>query len=139
MLSPPTQIASDAKRVAVLGIKTEKQAGQPAFEVAAYLQRDGVEVVPVPVFYPDVQEILGVPVYRRLKDVPGRIDILNVFRKPQDVAAHLEEILGVADRVGCVWLQSGITEPASEEALARAGVLVVSDMCLMVERRTCKL
>jgi predicted CoA-binding protein len=56
------------------------QAGQPAFYVPDYLHQAGVEVVPVPVFYPDVTHILGKQVYRRVADVPGPIDILDVFR-----------------------------------------------------------
>ncbi len=65
------------RRVAVLGIKTEAQADQPAFSVPKYLQDRGVEVVPVPVYYPDVKEILGRPVYRRLGDIPGDLDVVD--------------------------------------------------------------
>src|ERR1700753_2979370 len=73
------------KRVAVLGIKTEAQSGQPAFYVAKHLHDAGLEVVPVPVYYPDVTQILGLWVYRRLTDVPGDIDLVDVFRRPQDL------------------------------------------------------
>ncbi|HEX5660415.1 MAG TPA: CoA-binding protein, partial [Polyangiales bacterium] len=68
--------AKAARRVAVLGIKTEQQAGQPAYYVPEYLHQAGVEVIPVPVYYPDATQILGAPVYRRVQDVPGEIDIL---------------------------------------------------------------
>ena len=74
-------IAAAARTVAVLGIKTEHQSGQPAFFVAEYLQQAGVRVVPVPVFYPEVTEILGQPVFRKVADIPGGpVDILDVFR-----------------------------------------------------------
>lgn len=126
-------IAKSARRVAVLGMKTEKQAGQPAFYVPKYLHDRGLEVVPVPVYYPDVTEILGLPVYRRVRDVPGTIDLVNVFRRSEDVGAHLEDLL--AARPACVWLQSGIRDDATAEALARAGIRVVQDRCLMVEHR----
>eukprot|EP00882_Tetradesmus_deserticola_P012738 GHRQ01013499.1.p2 GENE.GHRQ01013499.1~~GHRQ01013499.1.p2 ORF type:complete len:156 (+),score=69.91 GHRQ01013499.1:475-942(+) len=127
------QLALQAKRVAVLGIKTEDKASQPAFFVPAYLQAAGVEVVPVPVFYPDVTHILGQQVYRKVADVPGEIDILDVFRKPSDIPQHLDDILAAAPKA--VWLQSGISHPAVEEQLARAGIKVVSDRCLKVDHQ----
>jgi len=67
----PPQIALGAKRVAVIGIKTEDKPEQPAFYVPEYLQRAGVEIVPVPVYFPDVTEILGRKVYRKVADIPG--------------------------------------------------------------------
>ena len=70
-------------RVAVLGIKTEEQSSQPAFYVPQYLHRAGFDVIPVPVYYPDVTEILGKPVYRHLADIPGAVDLVNVFRRPR--------------------------------------------------------
>ena len=121
------------RRVAVLGIKTEAQAGEPAFYVPAYLAEHGVEVVPVPVYYPDVTTILGKPVHRRLVDVKGEIDLVDVFRRPRDLAAHLDDLL--AAKPPAVWLQSGIRDDAFAEALARAGIAVVMDRCLMVDHR----
>ncbi len=121
------------KRVAVLGMKTETQADQAAFYVPKYLADAGVEVVPVPVYYPEVKEILGKPVYRRVADVPGPIDVVDVFRRPADVAAHVEDL--TAKRPRAVWLQLGIRNDAAAEALARDGILVVQDRCLMVDWR----
>src|SRR5215213_9343991 len=72
-------LLAETKRVAVLGIKTEEQSYQPAFYVPEYLIRAGFEVIPVPVYYPDVEQILGQKVYRRLADIPGGIDLVNVF------------------------------------------------------------
>jgi uncharacterized protein len=127
------RLLSTVRRVAVLGIKTEAQAGQPAFDVPAFLVRAGLEVVPVPVYYPESKTILGQAVHRRLADVPGPIDVVDVFRRPQDVAQHVPDLL--AKRPHAVWLQSGIRDDASAEALAREGILVVQDRCLMVEWR----
>jgi predicted CoA-binding protein len=121
------------KRVAVLGIKTESQADQAAFYVPKYLDGHGVEVVPVPVYYPEVREILGKKVYRKLADVPGPVDIVDVFRRPADVPSHLEDIK--AKRPRAVWLQLGIRNEQAAEALAREGILVVQDRCLMVDWR----
>src|SRR3712207_6407731 len=121
------------RRVAVLGMKTEAQGGQPAFYVPQYLAAAGLEVIPVPVYYPEVTEILGRRVYRRLADVPGPVDMVNVFRRPEDIPPHLEDIL--AARPKSVWFQSGIRNDRAAEELARAGIKVVQDLCLMVEHR----
>jgi predicted CoA-binding protein len=119
--------------VAVLGIKTEAQSGQPAFYVPATLQRLGLQIVPVPVYYPEVTTILGEKVYRKVVDVPGDVDIVDVFRRSRDVAPHLPDLLAKKPRA--VWLQSGIRDDKTAEALARAGILGVQDRCLMVEDR----
>lgn len=127
------RIAAQAKRVAVLGIKTEAQANQPAYYVPEYLHEAGVEVVPVPVYYPEAKQILGQPVYRRVQDVPGELDILDVFRRPEDLPPHLDDI--VAKRPKLVWLQSGIRHPGFAQQLVEAGIDVIQDRCLMVEHR----
>jgi predicted CoA-binding protein len=127
------EICRSAKRIAVLGIKPERRAGEPAFYVAEYLRDAGIEVIPVPVYYPDVTEILGKPVIRKLSAVPGPIDIVDVFRRSEDVPAHLPDLLSVKPR--CVWLQLGIRHDETAEALARAGIQVVQDRCLMVDHR----
>src|SRR5438093_12437050 len=95
------ELLRSARRVAVLGIKTEAQRGQPAFYVAASLQQMGLEIVPVPVYFPDAIEILGQKVYRKVADVPGEIDIVDVFRRSNDVAAHLGDLLAKKPRA--VW------------------------------------
>ena len=119
------------RRIAVLGIKPESRADQPAHFVAAYTQEAGFEVVPVPVYYPEVTEILGQPVYRRLVDIPGDIDMVNVFRRPEHVPPHVDDI--IAKRPRSVWLQLGIRNDEAAERLARAGIDVVQDRCLKVE------
>ena len=87
------ELIAAVERIAVLGIKTESQSDQPAFYVPRYLDRAGFDVIPVPVYYPEVTEILGKPVYRRLADIPGRVDLVNVFRRPRDIEAHLDDML----------------------------------------------
>lgn len=121
------------KRIAVLGIKTERQAGQPAFYVPQYLDTAGFEVIPVPVYYPEVTHILGHKVYRKLNDIPGEIDLVNVFRRSEDIPGHLADILDKRPRA--VWFQSGIRNDEVAEILARAGIEVVQNRCLMVEHR----
>jgi hypothetical protein len=127
------ELLRSARRVAVLGIKTEAAQGRPAFYVPQALQRMGLEIIPVPVYYPEAREILGQKVYRRVAEIPGEIDIVDVFRRSSDVAAHLPDLLAKQPR--SVWLQSGIRDDRTAEALARAGVQVVQDRCLMVDYR----
>jgi predicted CoA-binding protein len=124
------EIVRAAKRIAVLGIKTEQQAGQAAFYVPQYLQAHGAQIVPVPVYYPEVTEILGEKVYRKLADVPGPVDLVDVFRRPSDIPAHVEDIKKLRPRV--VWFQAGIRNDEAARDLAAAGILVVQDYCLKV-------
>ncbi|CAN5631315.1 CoA-binding protein [soil metagenome] len=127
------QLLESASRVAVLGIKTEQQSGQPAFYVPKYLQRAGFEVVPVPVYYPEATEILGEQVYRSVAKITEPVDIVFVFRRSQDVHAHVEDLLQA--KPGAVWMQSGIRNQEAAEKLARAGIKVVQDRCAMIEHR----
>lgn len=113
------------KRIAVLGIKTEAQADQPSVYVPKYLQDAGFEIVPVPVYYPDATVILGKKVYRRLVDIPGAIDMVDVFRRSNDVAGHIDDVL--AKKPASVWLQSGIRNDAAAEIFTKAGIKVVQD------------
>jgi predicted CoA-binding protein len=87
----------------------------------------------VPVYYPDVTEILGRPVYRRLIDVPGHLDLVDVFRRSQDVAAHLQDILEKQPKA--LWMQLGIRDDEVARKLVDGGIDVVMDRCLMVDHR----
>ena len=118
------------RRIAVLGIKTAETA-QPAYYVPLYAQKAGYEIVPVPVYYPEVREILGQPVFRRVADVSEPVDMVNVFRRAKDIPAHVDDI--IAARPASVWFQLGIRNDEAAERLARAGIDVVQDRCLLVE------
>ncbi|HSJ31061.1 MAG TPA: CoA-binding protein [Longimicrobiales bacterium] len=136
ILDEPEAVADalrNSKRLAVLGIKPESRASQPGHYVPAYLQRNGYEIVPVPVYYPDVTEILGEKVYRTVAEVPGDIDMVVVFRKPNDVTGHIDDIIAKKPRV--VWMQLGISNDAAAERFTEAGIDVVQDRCTMVEHR----
>jgi predicted CoA-binding protein len=118
-------LLAETKRIAVLGIKTEAQADQPSVYVPKYMQDAGFEIVPVPVYYPEATVILGEKVYRKLVDIPGEIDMVDVFRRSPDVAGHIEDI--VAKKPKSVWLQLGIRNDAAAEIFAKAGIKVVQD------------
>lgn len=128
------KIAGSAKTVAVLGIKTVAQASQAAYFVPEFLQNTGIDIIPVPVYYPEVKEILGKSVVRDLKEIKRPVDVLDVFRRPQDLPHHLDDILAMEPAPSCVWLQSGISNPEFELKLAEAGVKVVSNRCMKVDR-----
>ena len=125
LIDSPSDIRNlirQTQRIAVLGIKTEAQADQPAFYVPKYLVTAGFEVMPVPVYYPEVMEILGKRVYRRLMEIAGNIDLVDVFRRSQDINGHVEDIL--AKKPTAVWFQSGIRNDPAAETLAKAGIKV---------------
>jgi predicted CoA-binding protein len=126
------RIIEQSHRIAVLGIKTA-DSQRSAYLVPEALQQAGFEIVPVPVYYPDVTEILGQPVYRTLAAIPGPVDLVDVFRRPQDIPQHVDDML--AKRPRAVWFQLGIRNDEAAERLARAGIDVVQDRCLMVELR----
>ena len=126
------RVLEETHRIAVLGIKTE-ESGQPAFYVAEYAQRAGYEIVPVPIYYPECTEILGEKIYRKVNDIPGDVDMVDVFRRPKDIDAHVDDI--IAKKPKSVWFQLGIRNDAAAEKLAKAGIDVIQDRCLMVELR----
>jgi uncharacterized protein len=127
------ELLKATKTIAVLGIKPESHSNQPAFYVPKYMADRGYDIIPVPVYYPEVTEILGKSVYRNLNDVPGEIDLVNIFRRSADVAKHTAEILSKKPKA--VWLQLGIRNDDVARELADAGIKVVQDLCLMVEHR----
>lgn len=127
------ELLANTRTIAVLGIKTEAQANQPAFYVPKYLDSVGFEIIPVPVYYSDVTHILDHRVYRKLIEIPFDVDLVNVFRRAESIPAHLEDMLEKRPKV--VWMQSGIKHNAVAQALAEAGIKVVQDRCLMVDHQ----
>jgi predicted CoA-binding protein len=124
-------ILRDTKTIAVLGIKPESHAGQAAFYVAAHMAEAGYEIIPVPVYFPELTEILGKPVFRSVASVGRPIDMVNVFRRPADIPPHVDDI--IAAKPKSVWFQLGIRNDEAAQRLAEAGIKVVQDRCLMVE------
>src|SRR3954454_3880737 len=132
LISSPDRIKDlleQTHRIAVLGIKPD--ASQPAHYVPEYAQQAGYDIVPVPVYYKELTEMQGKKVYRKLSDIPGDIDMVNVFRRPVDIPPHVDDI--IAKNPKSVWFQLGIRNDEAAERLARAGIDVVQNRCLMVE------
>ena len=98
-----------------------------------YAKQAGYEIIPVPVYYPEATEILGEKVYRSVAAVPGEVDMVNVFRRPNDIEAHVDDIIAKQPRVA--WFQLGIRNDRAAERLAKAGIEVVQDKCLLIELR----
>jgi predicted CoA-binding protein len=121
----------DTRTIAVLGIKPETHGDQAAYYVPAHMAAAGFEIIPVPVYYPDVTEILGKPVFRSLAAIGRPIDMVNVFRRPSDIPPHVDDILAAKPKY--VWFQLGIRNDEAAQKLAEAGIKVVQDRCLMVE------
>ena len=135
LLETPAQLRAlleRTHRIAVLGVKTPESA-QPAYYVPDYAHRAGYEIIAVPVYYPEMREMFGSPVYRTLASIPGEIDLVDVFRRPKDIPPHVDDILAKMPKA--VWFQLGIRHDAVAEQLARAGIEVVQDRCLLVELR----
>jgi len=130
------QVIRETKTIAVLGIKPESHADQAGYYVPAHMAGAGYDVIPVPVYYPEVREILGKPVVRKLADIGRPVDMVNVFRRPSDIPPHVDDILAAKPK--SVWFQLGIRNDEAAEQLARAGIKVVQDRCLMVEESRLK-
>ena len=125
------ELLRDTKTIAVLGIKPESHADQAGYYVPAHMAEAGYDVIPVPVYYPEVTQILGKPVVRTLAAIGRAIDMVNVFRKPSDIPAHVDDIMAAKPK--SVWFQLGIRNDEAAQKLAEAGIKVVQDRCLMVE------
>jgi predicted CoA-binding protein len=125
------EIVRGMRSVAVVGMKGEAAAGQPAFDIPRMLQRRGVEVLPV---NPTLREALGVAALPSVAALPRRVDVLDVVRRIDAIPALTDEILALppALRPPVVWLQTGIRHAESAARLTAAGFTVVMDECLGV-------
>ena len=127
-----TRILRDARTVAVLGAKA--RPAEPAYYVPAYLAREGYRILPVNPTLAGLA-ILGTPVVSTLADLSEPVDVIEVFRRPEYLPGHATEILALPWRPAAVWFQLGIRNDAAAARLARAGIRVVQDRCMMPEHR----
>ena len=126
--APLLEILERCRTIAVVGIKSG--AEDDAFRVPRYLQAQGYRILPV---NPRLERVLGERCATSLGDVAEPIDLVNLFRAPRHLPAHIDEILALAPRPFAVWFQLGIRHEAAARRLREAGVRVVQDRCLMVE------
>lgn len=125
---PILDILKDAKSVAVVGISSKRF--RPSFGVSEYLLSAGYKIAPV---NPNEREVHGLRCYAALEDVPEAIDIVDVFRKAEDVPPVVESAIRKGAKV--LWLQEGIVHEEAGEKARAAGLTVVMDACMLVEHR----
>jgi predicted CoA-binding protein len=125
------RIVRSARTVAVVGMKDGSDPDAPAFMIPKALKARGLRVIPV---NPMIQASLGVTAYKDLASVPEAFDLVDVFRRSENVAELVEEILALppSRRPRVVWLQTGIRNDVAAAKLAEAGIQVVQDHCLKV-------
>jgi predicted CoA-binding protein len=122
------QLLLQTKVIAVVGLSDRPD--RPSHGVAAYMQRAGYRIIPV---NPAIKETLGEKAYPSLKDVPDKVDIVDIFRKPDAVPAIVEEAIAIGAKA--VWMQEGIANNAAADTARAAGLAVVMDRCLLKEHR----
>ena len=123
-----TAILSRYKTIAVVGLSSNPM--RPSHEVSEYMQRAGYRIIPV---NPNETEVLGEKSYARLEDVPETVDVVNVFRRAEEVPPVVDSAIRVGARV--VWMQLGIKNEEAAEKARAAGLAVVEDACILVEHR----
>lgn len=123
-----SRLVTTARTVAVVGVSARPD--RPSHQIALYLHRNGFRVYPV---NPLVAEVFGLKVYPDLASVPEHIDIVDVFRRPEDVPPVADAAIEVG--ASALWLQLGIREEASCRKAAAEGLDVVADRCILVDHR----
>jgi predicted CoA-binding protein len=119
-------ILDNSKTIAVVGLSSDMS--RPSYNVASYMQSHGYRIVPV---NPNETEVLGEKSYARLEDVPEKIDLVDIFRRSEEVAAHVDEAIRIGARA--VWMQEGVIDLQAAARAQAAGLQVVMDRCILKE------
>lgn len=114
------------KRIAVVGLSPKKE--RPSYRVAEYLMAHGYEIIPI---NPNCTEVMGKKCYKSLLEAPGHIDVVDIFRKPDDVPPIVEEAIKIKAKV--VWMQEGIVNEEAAVKARASGMDVVMDRCMLKE------
>ena len=125
---PVAEILRKCKTIAVVGLSSNRR--RPSYEVTEYMQRAGYRIIPV---NPHEREVLGEKSHERLEDVPEKVDLVNIFRRAEEVPAVVESAIRVGAKV--VWMQLGISSEQAASKAAEAGLVVVEDACILMEHR----
>ena len=125
---PIGDLLKQARTIAVVGLSGNPL--RPSHGVSLYMQQQGYRIIPV---NPNIESALGEKAYGSLKDVPERIDVVNIFRRPQFVPELVEQ--AIALRVPALWMQEGVVHELAAATARQAGILVVMDRCILKEHR----
>ena len=125
---PVTDLLKRARNIAVVGLSSSPL--RPSHGVAAYMQSQGYHIIPV---NPTIEEALGEKSYPSLLDVPEKIDIVNVFRRPEFVEEVVEQAIQL--KVPAIWMQEEVINEKAAEKARKAGIFVIMDQCILKEHR----
>ena len=125
---PIFDILTKYKTIAVVGLSSNP--ARPSYGVTEYIQSSGYQIIPV---NPNETDVLGEPSYASLDDVPQKIGIVDIFRRPEEVASVVDAAIRVGAKV--VWMQLGIVNEAAAEKAQAAGLTVVMDACMLIEHK----
>jgi predicted CoA-binding protein len=123
-----TKLLRDAKTIAVIGLSPKED--RPSHYVSVYMKNQGYKIIPV---NPGQTELLGEKCYKTLADVPGPVDIVDIFREPAAVSAIVDE--AIQKKAKAVWMQLGIVNNEAAQRAKNAGLTVIMNKCIMVEHR----
>jgi len=123
-----TQLLQTAKTIAVVGLTDSPM--RPSYGVSSYMQSHGYRIIPV---NPNISQSLGEPAYASLHEIPEKIDIVNIFRRPEAVPEIVDQAIQL--KVPAIWMQEGVIHEAAVEKAQQAGIFVVMDKCILKEHR----
>ena len=122
-----SKILDECRTIAVVGLSSDPK--RPSHGVASYMQRRGYRIIPV---NPNETEVLGEKAYPALADVPGKIDLVDIFRRSDEAGTAVDEAIAIGAKA--VWLQDGVIDEAAAQRALDAGLLVVMDRCWLRDR-----
>ena len=125
---PIAALLRGSRTIAVVGLSSKHF--RPSYGVAQYLQAAGYRIIPV---NPNEREVLGEKSYATLEDVPEKVDIVNIFRRSEEVLPVVESAIRIGAKA--VWMQEGVIHPEAAERARQAGLVVVMDLCILKEHR----
>ncbi len=125
---PITELLKRSKTIAVVGLSDSPL--RPSHGVSAYMQSQGYRIIPV---NPQISEALGEPAYPSLLDVPGKVDIVNIFRRPEFVSEVVDQAIQL--KVPVIWMQEEVVHEQAAEKARKHGIFVVMDRCILQEHR----
>jgi uncharacterized protein len=125
---PIFDILTKYKTIAVVGLSSNP--ARPSYGVTEYMQGSGYQIIPV---NPNETDVLGEPSYGSLAEVPQKIEIVDIFRRPEEVPPVVEAAIRAGAKV--IWMQQGIANQAAAERARAAGLTVVMDACILIEHK----